>query len=64
MDLFGNVPFVDESDPIGVFAPEQYTRSELFNWIEAELLSIEDNLLEPASFHMEGQVSSSTNLTS
>ena len=23
MDLFGNVPFVDETDPIGVFTPEQ-----------------------------------------
>ena len=49
MDLFGNVPFVDETDPIGVFTPDQITRSDLFDWIEAELLSIEDNLLEPAS---------------
>ena len=49
MDLFGNVPFVDESDPIGVFTPEQITRSNLFNWIETELLSIEDNLLDPSS---------------
>ena len=49
MDLFGNVPFVDESDPIGVFTPEQISRSNLFDWIEAELLSIENSLLEPAS---------------
>ena len=64
MDLFGNVPFVDESDPIGVFTPEQITRSNLFNWIETELLSIEDNLLDPCQFHTEEQVSCSTNITS
>ena len=31
MDLFGNVPFVDETTPIGVFYPEQKMRPELFN---------------------------------
>ena len=39
MDLFGNVPFVDESDPIGVFTPEQITRSNLFDWINRTIIN-------------------------
>ena len=46
MDLFGSVPFVDESTPIGVFYPEQISREDLFIWIESELKAIENELLE------------------
>ena len=46
MDLFGNVPFVDESTPIGVFYPEQISRENLFIWIESELKAIENDLME------------------
>ncbi len=48
MDLFGNVPFVDENDRVGAFLPERITRSEVFNYIESELVAIEDLML-PAS---------------
>lgn len=49
LDLFGNVPFVTEADPIGAFLPEQTTRAELFNYIEKELLEIDADLLAPRS---------------
>ena len=47
LDLFGNVPFVTENDPIGAFLPQQISRVNLFNYIESELKAIE-TLLKPA----------------
>ena len=47
MDLFGNVPFVVESDRVGAFQPERIERAALFNYIEQELKGIEDLLLDP-----------------
>ena len=47
LDLFGNVPFVDETDNPGLFFPQQIMRKDLFNWILTELNSIE-TLLKPA----------------
>jgi hypothetical protein len=44
LDLFGNVPFVDETNQVGKFLPVQKTRSELFTYIESELLDIEGKL--------------------
>src|SRR5699024_3160529 len=41
LDLFGNVPFKTEEDPVGGFIPEQMERGELFNYIESELLDME-----------------------
>lgn len=49
MDLFGNVPFVTESDAVGSFFPEQIKRKDLFDYVESELLDIEDKLLPPRS---------------
>lgn len=46
LDLFGNIPIVEEETEIG-FTPEQRTREEVFNFIESELLAIEDELGEP-----------------
>lgn len=43
MDLYGNPPFVDENTPIGA-VPEQATRSEIFEFIEDELLAIEPDM--------------------
>ena len=40
MDLFANPPFVTEEDPIGAFLPPQIQRSDLFAYIESELLDI------------------------
>lgn len=47
LDLYGNVPFVTENDPVGSFFPEQTNRQDLYNYIESELLDIEDDLLQP-----------------
>lgn len=44
LDLFGNVPFITEEDPIGAFLPEQINRVDLFNYIEGELLTIENEI--------------------
>jgi len=44
MDLFGNVPFVDEGDRAGVFYPEQITRSDLYDYVVSELVAIEMDL--------------------
>lgn len=45
LDLFGNVPFVTEEDPIGAFLPEQIDRASLFTYIENELLAIESEII-------------------
>ncbi len=47
MDLFGNLPFVTEADPIGMFFPKQATRQEIFEYVESELLAVEPQLAEP-----------------
>jgi len=45
IDLFGNVPFVTETDLPGAFFPKRITRAELFSYIESELKAIETDLL-------------------
>lgn len=47
LDLFGNVPFVTEADPVGYFTPQQISRADLFSFVESELLDIESSLAEP-----------------
>jgi starch-binding outer membrane protein, SusD/RagB family len=42
LDLFRNIPFVTENDPIGAFYPEQKNAAYLFNYIESELIAITD----------------------
>lgn len=47
IDLFGNIPFVDEIGEIGTTsdkAPKQKPRNEVFDWIIAELKAIENDL--------------------
>ena len=44
LDLFGNVPFVDENSKVGSTLPLQKTRAQLFDYIESELLDIEGKL--------------------
>ena len=44
VDMFGNVPFVLETDPIGSFFPTQTTRASLFTWLETELKALESVL--------------------
>ncbi len=44
IDLFGKGPFVNENTPIGAYIPEAYSRKQLFEYIESELLAISDQL--------------------
>ncbi len=48
MDLYGNPPFITDSDPIGSI-PKQISRAELFSYIEKELKEIEPELADPKS---------------
>lgn len=45
IDMFGNVPFITEADLPGAFFPKRITRNDLFNYIESELLAIENDLV-------------------
>lgn len=47
MDLFGSPGFVTESDPFGTYTPPQISRTELFNYIEKELMAIDGDLVAP-----------------
>jgi len=43
VDLFGNIPLVEENFTIGSTPPEQATREEVFNFVEEELIAITDS---------------------
>ncbi|GAB6007842.1 RagB/SusD family nutrient uptake outer membrane protein [Dysgonomonas reticulitermitis] len=43
MDMFGNVPFVTEDDPIGAYLPPQISRSDLFRYVESELIGLDND---------------------
>ncbi|MCK0203091.1 RagB/SusD family nutrient uptake outer membrane protein [Ornithobacterium rhinotracheale] len=47
LDLFGNMPFVDENFKIGASQPSLIKRAELFKFVEKELLEIKGKLKEP-----------------
>lgn len=47
LDMFGSVPFVTEEDAVGSFLPEQISRTDLFDYVESELLAVEGSLLAP-----------------
>ena len=49
IDLYGNIALVTEEDEVGFWTPEQSTRSELFTFVESELLDIEGSLATPKS---------------
>jgi starch-binding outer membrane protein, SusD/RagB family len=51
IDMYGNVPFVTEKDAVGSFLPEQISRAKLFDYIESELIAIDDQLLAPKSVY-------------
>ncbi|MBV6879551.1 RagB/SusD family nutrient uptake outer membrane protein [Epilithonimonas ginsengisoli] len=45
LDLFGNVPFVDESYlPGSINPPQRISRADLFNFVESELLAVSNDL--------------------
>lgn len=59
MDLFGNVPFIVESDGVGSYLPEQKDRAFLFSFIESELKACEGNLPEKSTTNY-GKVNDAT----
>ncbi len=44
LDLFRNVPYVTEKDPIGSFFPKQGSAATVFSFIESELKDIENSI--------------------
>ncbi|MFT5999207.1 MAG: hypothetical protein ACI81P_001664 [Neolewinella sp.] len=46
LDLYRNVPFVTEADAVGAFFPQQASASELFAYVESELLAIEGEMID------------------
>lgn len=49
LDLYANVPFVDENDGVGSYNPRQIDRKELFNWLQTELIALDPLLKEPGT---------------
>jgi starch-binding outer membrane protein, SusD/RagB family len=47
IDLFGKFPFTTDADGVGKFFPQIKSRTEIFAFIESELLDIENKLGEP-----------------
>jgi hypothetical protein len=43
IDIFGNMPFADETSSVGGSKPEQITRADLYAWLETELTDLIDN---------------------
>ena len=49
IDLFGNIPLVTENDAIGVTAPKQSTRADIYNYVVSELNAIKAQLPAPSA---------------
>lgn len=49
MDLFGKAPFYDETIEVSTVEGDEMDRQELFNYVESELLAIENELAAPRS---------------
>ncbi|HEU0298026.1 MAG TPA: RagB/SusD family nutrient uptake outer membrane protein [Longimicrobium sp.] len=56
VDLFGNVPFVVETDNLGADAPPQRSRAEVFQFVEQELTAVRP-LLPAAGANQYGRAS-------
>lgn len=48
LDLYRNVPFVDENSPIGSIRPTQINKADLFEYIEREMTECEKDMLDPS----------------
>lgn len=46
LDLFRDIPFVTENDPVGSYLPPRYTADQVFEYIESELKEVETELLD------------------
>ena len=49
LDLFRNIPFVTENDPLVGYLPPRYTAQQIFDYIESELNDIKDEMLNKAN---------------
>ncbi|MEK6611023.1 MAG: RagB/SusD family nutrient uptake outer membrane protein, partial [Gemmatimonadota bacterium] len=49
IDLFGNIPLVKETDPMGSTPPAQATRADIYNFIVSELTAIQSELPAPGA---------------
>ena len=49
IDLYGNVPFVTENDPVGSYVPPRYTREQLFDYLVSELSTIAPEMAAPSA---------------
>ena len=47
LDMFRNVPYVDEESPVGSTLPPQIQAADLFKYIESELKECEADMLDP-----------------
>lgn len=47
LDLYRNVPFVDENSTVGSVRPQQIMKEDLFKYIETEMLACESELSDP-----------------
>lgn len=47
LDMFRNVPFVNEESPVGSTLPPQIMAADLFDYIEKELQECETDMLDP-----------------
>ena len=47
LDLYRNVPFVDENSSVGSVRPNQIMAAELFKYVESEMLACEADLRDP-----------------
>lgn len=47
IDLYGDIPFYFEDKTIGKEAPDQATRETIFNFIQDELIAIEEEMIAP-----------------
>ena len=47
LDMFRNVPFVNEESPVGSTLPPQVMAVDLFDYIEKELIECEADMLDP-----------------
>ena len=45
LDLFRNIPFVTENDPLVGYLPPRNTAQQIFDYIESELNAIKDEML-------------------
>lgn len=49
LDLYRNIPFVTEADPVGSYLPPRYTGEQMFAFLESELTAIAPEMLDKSA---------------